>query len=145
MGDFAGAYQWVNIRYLLQGLWVTVALSAVSIVFSFIIGSVLGLLRYMKIPFLSKIVGFVIDIIRNLPLLLILFFTYFGLPSLGIRLDALPAAMVAMTVFESMMLAEIIRGGIQAVVPARWRLLGVMGSHTGRRCTISFCPRRSKK
>ncbi|GAF41702.1 glutamine ABC transporter, permease protein [Agrilactobacillus composti DSM 18527 = JCM 14202] len=116
MNTFAQAYQWVNLRYLLEGLWITVEVSVISIIFSFLIGAVFGLLRYMKIKYLSMIVGFIVDIIRNLPLLLIIFFTYFGLPNiLGVRFNTLWATIIAMTVFESAMLAEIIRSGILAV------------------------------
>lgn len=116
MSIFAQAYQWENIKYLLEGLWVTVEVSVISIIFSFIIGAIFGLVRYMKIKYLSAIVGFVVDIIRNLPLLLIIFFTYFGLPNvIGVRFDTLWATIIAMTVFESAMLAEIIRSGILAV------------------------------
>ncbi|WP_010014747.1 ABC transporter permease subunit, partial [Loigolactobacillus coryniformis] len=112
MNNFIQAYSWLNIRYLLEGLWITVEISAISIVLSFIIGGLLGLLRYVKIKYLSALVGFVIDIIRNLPLLLILFFTFFGLPNIGIKPDVVMAAILAMTVFESAMVAEIIRSGI---------------------------------
>ncbi|MFD1319104.1 amino acid ABC transporter permease [Loigolactobacillus zhaoyuanensis] len=119
MANFIQAYSWLNIRYLLEGLWITVEISAVSIVFSFIIGGLLGLLRYVNIKYLSALVGFVIDIIRNLPLLLILFFTFFGLPNIGIKPDAITAAIFAMTVFESAMVAEIIRSGIKAVDPGQ--------------------------
>lgn len=116
MSIFAQAYQWENLKYLLEGLWVTVEVSVISIIFSFIIGAIFGLVRYMKIKYLSAIVGFVVDIIRNLPLLLIIFFTYFGLPNvIGVRFDTLWATIIAMTVFESAMLAEIIRSGILAV------------------------------
>ncbi|MFD1671479.1 amino acid ABC transporter permease [Agrilactobacillus yilanensis] len=116
MDIFAQAYQWVNLKYLLEGLWVTVEVSVISILFSFIIGAIFGLLRYMKIKYLSMIVGFIVDIIRNLPLLLIIFFTYFGLPNvIGVRFNTLWATIIAMTVFESAMLAEIIRSGIMAV------------------------------
>ncbi|ANK58992.1 MULTISPECIES: amino acid ABC transporter permease [Loigolactobacillus] len=115
MHNFIQAYSWLNIRYLLEGLWVTVEVSVLSIIFSFIIGGLLGILRYVKIKYVSAIIGFVIDIIRNLPLLLILFFTYFGLPNLGFKPEVIPAAILAMTVFESAMVAEIIRSGIVAV------------------------------
>lgn len=66
MQNFIQAYSWINIRFLLEGLWVTVEVSVVSIIASFIIGSVLGVLRYVKIKYLSAVVGFVVDIIRNL-------------------------------------------------------------------------------
>ena len=63
--------------------------------------------------------GFVIDIIRNLPLLLIIFFTYFGLPELGIITNPTVASIIALVVFEGAMLAEIVRSGIAAVDPGQ--------------------------
>ena len=113
--NFVDAFSWINIRFLLDGLLVTVEVAVLSIIFSFIIGSVLGLVRYLKIPVVSKIVGLLIDLIRNLPLLLIIFFTYFALPQIGIRLDIFWSAIAAMTIFESAMLSEIIRAGLNSV------------------------------
>ncbi|WP_461239903.1 amino acid ABC transporter permease [Paucilactobacillus sp. N302-9] len=115
MQNFIDAYSWLNIRYLLQGLWITVEVSVISIIFSLIFGTILGVIRYVKIKYFSAIVGFIIDLIRNLPLLLIIFFTYFGLPNLGFKPAIIQAAILAMTVFESMMIAEIVRSGIIAV------------------------------
>lgn len=116
MQNFIQAYSWINLRFLLEGLWVTIYVSAISVVLSFIFGSILGTIRYMKIKYVSLIVGFIIDVIRNLPLLLIIFFMYFGLPStFGIRLSTTTAAIVALTIFESAMLAEIVRSGIQSI------------------------------
>ena len=115
MQNWINAYSWMNIRFLLMGLEVTVLISVVSVLLSFIIGSVLGIIRYSRIKYLSAVVGFIIDIIRNLPLLLIIFFTYFGLPNFGFKPETIPAAIIAMTVFESMMLAEIVRSGLNAV------------------------------
>ena len=77
METFIHAYSWVDIRFLLQGLWVTIYVSLISIALSFVVGLIFGLIRYVKIKYVSAIVGFIIDIIRNLPLLLIIFFTYF--------------------------------------------------------------------
>ena len=82
MHNFIDAYSWINLRYLLQGLGVTLEVSIVSIFFSFILGVILGLARYVKIKYFSAIVGFVI---------------------------------IAMSIFESAMLAEIVRSGINAV------------------------------
>ncbi|WP_212781466.1 ABC transporter permease subunit, partial [Lactobacillus corticis] len=89
--------------------------SAVSIVLSFIIGLILGIIRYSRIKWVSGIVGFIIDVIRNLPLLLILFFTYFGLPAIGIRVGSVSASITALVVFESAMISEIVRAGIESI------------------------------
>ena len=115
MQNWVNAFSWLNVRFLLMGLWVTIYISVISVILSFIIGSILGIIRYSKIKYVSAIVGFVIDIIRNIPLLLIIFFTYFGLPNFGLRPETIPAAIIAMTVFESCMIAEIVRSGIQSV------------------------------
>ncbi len=113
--DFAGAFQWMNIQFLLDGLWVTLQVTIYSILLSLIFGGIFGVIRFMKIPILSKLLGLVIDIIRNLPLLLIIFFTYFALPQLGIRLNIFWAAVGALAIFESAMISEIIRGGLNSI------------------------------
>lgn len=113
--DFIGAFSFDNLRFLLDGLQVTVSVSAISIVLSFLIGALAGTLRFSNIPVLSRILGLVIDIIRNLPLLLIIFFTYFALPQIGIRFDIFWSAIAALTIFESAMLSEIFRAGLNAV------------------------------
>ena len=113
--DFAGAYSWINIRFILEGLLLTVQVALVASLFSFVIGAVLGLIRYLKLPVLSAIVGAIIDVVRNLPLLLIIFFTYFALPQIGIRLTIFWSAVSALTIFESAMLSEIIRGGLNSI------------------------------
>ena len=115
MQNFIDAYSWINIRFLLQGLGVTIEISVASIICSFIIGTLLGIIRYAKIKYVSAIVGFIIDLIRNLPLLLIIFFTYFGLPNIGIKPEIIPAAILALTVFESSMVSEIVRSGINSI------------------------------
>ena len=76
---------------------------------------ILGVIRYFDIPGVSKILGLIIDTIRNLPLLLIIFFSYFALPELGISLNPFWSTIVAMTIFESAMISEIIRGGLKAL------------------------------
>ena len=105
MQTWINALSWLNFGFLLKGLAVTLFISVFAIVLSFILGSILGIIRYAKIKFISAIVGFIIDIVRNLPLLLIIFFTYFGLPNIGLRPGAILSAIIAMTIFESSMIA----------------------------------------
>ncbi|QDQ00433.1 amino acid ABC transporter permease [Lysinibacillus fusiformis] len=113
--DFIGAYSPDHIIFLLKGFWVTLKIAGISIVFSFILGAVLGIARYAKIPVLAQISIFFVELIRNLPLLLIIFFVYFALPEIGIKLGITWSAIVALTIFESAMLAEVIRSGLNSV------------------------------
>lgn len=113
--NFVEVFSWMNIRFLLEGLLITVEVAFYSIIFSVILGFILGIIRYFEIPVVSKVVGWVVDIIRNLPLLLIIFFTYFALPEMGISLDVFWSTVAAMSIFEASMISEILRGGLKAV------------------------------
>lgn len=113
--NFSNAFSWMNIHFLLEGLLITVEVAFYSIIFSIILGFILGVIRYFEIPVVSKVVGWVVDIIRNLPLLLIIFFTYFALPEMGVSLNVFWSTVAAMSIFEASMISEIIRGGFKAV------------------------------
>jgi len=142
---FLEAFSWINMRFLLEGLLITIQVSLLSIAFSFIIGGILGIIRYVKIPVLSSIIGVIIDIIRNLPLLLIIFFTYFGLPNMGVRLNIFWSAVAAMAVFQSAMLAEIIRGGIVAVPKGQMEAARSTGLTYTQAMRIIILPQALKK
>ncbi len=113
--DIAGALSVDHLRFLVDGLWVTLYIAFISIILSFMIGILLGTLRYAKIRVVSRVVAIFIETIRNMPLLLIIFFTFFALPEVGLKLSVTAAAITALTVFESAMLAEIVRGGLNSV------------------------------
>lgn len=113
--NLSGAFSWDNIGFLLDGLRVTVEVALLTIIISIIVGFTLGIIRYFEIPVVSKVVGWIVDIIRNLPLLLIIFFTYFALPQLGVSLNVFWSTVVAMSIFEASMISEILRGGLKAL------------------------------
>jgi aspartate/glutamate/glutamine transport system permease protein len=113
--DFIGAYAPSHLNFLLQGLWVTLEVAIISIALSFLIGTIIGIVRYSRIPILSSLMAVLVETIRNLPLLLIIFFTYFALPEIGIKLSKMNAAIVALVIFESSMLAEIVRSGLNSI------------------------------
>jgi putative glutamine transport system permease protein len=94
---------------------VTLEIALYSIVLSFVLGCILASIRYSRLPWFSQVVGLWVETIRNLPLLLIIFFTHFALPEVGIKMDVFVSTVVAMTVFESAMIAEIVRGGLQSI------------------------------
>ncbi|KQL18714.1 amino acid ABC transporter permease [Cytobacillus solani] len=113
--DFAGALSGDHLKFLFNGFMVTLYIAFISIVLSFIIGIIIGTLRYAKIPVISKVLALIVETIRNLPLLLIIFFTYFALPEIGIKMSITAAAITALTVFESAMLSEIVRSGLNSI------------------------------
>ncbi|MFH0070911.1 amino acid ABC transporter permease [Peribacillus sp. NPDC056705] len=113
--DFVGTYTWPNLRYLLTGFWITLQVAGLSIVFSFILGTVLGTVRYAKIRVLSRVLAVLIDLIRCLPLLLIIFFIGIILPQTGIRLPVFWAAVLGLSLFEGAMISEIVRSGLVSV------------------------------
>lgn len=115
MMDFAGAYAPAHLKFLLQGFLVTLEVAFISIVLSFVFGIIIGVIRYTKIPVLSQLLAVLVETIRNLPLLLIIFFTYFALPEVGLKLDKLYATISALVIFESAMLSEIVRSGLQSI------------------------------
>ncbi|WP_409291151.1 amino acid ABC transporter permease [Peribacillus sp. SCS-37] len=115
LAPFIEVYTPSHLKFLLEGFLVTLKVAAISIVLSFIIGAVVGTLRYAKIPVVSQVLAVIVETIRNLPLLLIIFFTYFALPELGIEMEITTAAIAALTVFEAAMLSEIIRSGLNSI------------------------------
>lgn len=113
--DFVGAYSPAHLKFLLEGFVVTLEVAFLSIFFSFLIGIVIGVLRYSRIPFISPLLAVGVETIRNLPLLLIIFFTYFALPEVGFKLDKFYAAILALVIFESAMLSEIVCSGLNSI------------------------------
>jgi len=104
-----------------NGLWVTFQLSVLALVGSLIVGTVVALFRISPLaPLRWTGAGFV-EAFRNTPLLVQLFFFFFGLPLLGIRLSTEPlesnfrAAVIGLALYHAAYVAEIVRGGLLAV------------------------------
>jgi putative glutamine transport system permease protein len=113
--DFVGAYSADNVSFLLKGFLITLEVAFVSIILSFLFGCLLAVVRYAKIPILAPLAASYVEIIRNLPLLLIIFFVHFALPEIGIKFSIKASSIIALTVFEASMLAEIIRSGLNSI------------------------------
>jgi putative glutamine transport system permease protein len=113
--DFNGAYTTANLKFLLDGFYVTLEVALIAIAISFVVGCVTGTLRYAKVPVLSQALAFEVELVRNLPLLLIILFTRFALPEVGINLGTFYSCIVALAVFEAAMISEIVRSGLNSV------------------------------
>ncbi|CAG9621044.1 amino acid ABC transporter permease [Sutcliffiella rhizosphaerae] len=113
--DFIGAYSSANISFLLSGFWMTLKVAGIAIVLSFTLGTLIAIIRYAKVPILSQFLAFAVNIIRNLPLLLIIFFMRFALPEVGIKMDTFTAAIAGLTIFEAALISELIRSGLNSI------------------------------
>ncbi len=101
--------------FLLTGLLTTLAVSVITVVLSLIIGVVLGVaLVYGPAPLRWVVRGFS-DIIRGIPILVLLFFVYYGLPLTGLNLQPLAAAVLGLTVFKVAQVVENVRGAIGSI------------------------------
>jgi polar amino acid transport system permease protein len=104
-----------SLPYLWQGLLITLAVSILTVVLSLIIGILLGtLVVYGPVPVRWLIIGYS-DVIRGIPVLVLIFSVYYGLPPLGINLGNFPSAVVALTAFASAQVTEIARGALQSI------------------------------
>jgi polar amino acid transport system permease protein len=104
---------------ILDGVWITLLLSLVAMVGGLAIGILCAAARTYGPAWLRRIVGAYVEIIRNTPLLVQLFLIFFGLPSFGVRLDGLTAAMIALVINLGAYTTEIVRAGLEAVPKAQ--------------------------
>src|SRR5919108_620881 len=93
----------------------TVVLTVTSMAIGTVAGLFLALGRLSRHGWLSRIVWIYVWIVRGTPMLLHLFFIYYAAPLFGLTLDAIPAAIIAMSLSASAYTSEIIRAGLQAV------------------------------
>nr|WP_313405751.1 amino acid ABC transporter permease [Pseudomonas sp.] len=111
--DFAAVLQHSDL--LLQGAAFTLALTAIGTLLGVGLGIVGAILRAWRIRPFDRIFGVYVELIRNTPFIVQLFFIFFGLPSLGVRLSEWEAAVLAMVINLGAYSTEIIRAGIQAI------------------------------
>lgn len=102
-------------QILMAGVKVTLPLAIVSFALSLVIGLFLALFQIAEIPVLKQLSRFYIWIFRGTPLIVQLFIIFFGLPGLGIMLEAFPAAVLGFGLNLGAYNAEVFRSAIQAV------------------------------
>src|SRR5439155_1311394 len=96
-----------------QALRFVIVPQAVRIAFP-ALGLAVGLLRVLP-GRAGTVVGGAVELVRAVPLLLLLFFIFFGLPALGVRIPTFPAAVLAMSLWMAANTAEVVRGGVQSI------------------------------
>ena len=99
----------------LQGAWLTLQLSLVSTVLGFVLGTLCAIGRSDGPPWVKLLVASYVEVIRNTPLLVQVFIVYFGIATLGVRVSANTAAVVALVVNVGAYTCEIVRAGLESV------------------------------
>lgn len=100
---------------LLKASLVTIGLAAASMAVGLILGLLVALIRIAKVPVLTQIVQGYVSIIRGTPLLVQIYLVYYGLPQLGVGLDPIPSAIIALSLNLGAYLSESFRGAIESV------------------------------
>jgi len=114
MSDFIGFFA-QSLPKLLEGLSITLFLTFLSLIFGFLLGISLALGRIYTPKIISWLCIGYIEIIRGTPLLVQLFILYFGLPSVGVRLTPITAAVIGLSLNSGAYQAEYLRGSIQSI------------------------------
>jgi polar amino acid transport system permease protein len=112
---------------LLWGLWVTIKIGVVSILLGLALGLLLALARLYAPRMFQTLARIYIDIMRSIPILVLLIIIYYALPFLGIRLSPFMSAVAALSLVSGAYTAEIFRAGIEAIPRGQFEASGALG------------------
>ena len=139
-----------NLKFLLSGLTTTIFISVVSIIISMILGFIVAIPSLAKNKFLTYInIGYV-EIVRAVPLLVLILWIYYGLPIMtGISFSPfvsgiIALAIIALAISESAFQAEIFRAGINSIKKAQWEAGSSLGLNFFKRLRLVILPQAIK-
>lgn len=104
-----------NLWFMLQGFWYTILLSLTALIISVPAGLLVGLCGLSSNRFVLGFYRVYVELIRSIPLLVLILWVYYGLPDMDIRISLFWSGVIALAIGESAFQAEIFRGGIQSI------------------------------
>ncbi|WP_040259455.1 cystine ABC transporter permease [Pseudomonas massiliensis] len=116
-----------SLPFLLQGAWFTVVLSLGGMFFGLLLGFALALMRLSRLRLLRCLAGIYVSFFRGTPLLVQLFLIYYGLPSVGIELSPLTAALIGFSLNMAAYACEILRAAIASIDRGQWEAAASIG------------------
>ncbi|MGV8936630.1 MAG: amino acid ABC transporter permease [Allorhizobium sp.] len=131
---------WDIVRNLLLATRWTIVLSAVAFSGGIVVGLFILFLRISKRRRVARAAELYIGLFQGTPLLMQLFLMYFGLPLIGIRIEAWTAASLGLTLFASAFLADIWRGGLQSLPSGQWDAGASLGLHYFNQLRLVILP-----
>ena len=134
-----------NLKFLLSGLTTTIYISIVSIIISIILGLLVAIPSLAKSKFLTYLnIGYV-EIVRAIPLLVLILWIYYGLPIMtGISFSPFVSGIIALSISESAFQAEIFRAGINSIKKSQWEAGSSLGLSFFRKLRLVILPHAIK-
>lgn len=103
----------------LRAVGVTLQVGLIAIGTSLLVALINATLLVFRTPYLQRLVALYVELARNTPLLIQLFFVYFALPALGVKVSGFAAAIITLTFLGGAYLTEVLRAGVEAVPAAQ--------------------------
>ena len=134
-----------NLKFLLSGLTTTIFISLVSIIISIFLGLVVAIPSLAKNKYLTYLnIGYV-EIVRAIPLLVLILWIYYGLPIMtGISFSPFVSGIIALSISESAFQAEIFRAGINSIKKSQWEAGSSLGLNFFRKLKLVILPQAIK-
>ena len=134
-----------NLKFLISGFTTTIYISLVSIFISIILGLIIAIPSLAKSKFLTYLnIGYV-EIVRAIPLLVLILWIYYGLPIMtGISFSPFVSGIIALSISESAFQAEIFRAGINSIKKSQWEAGSSLGLSFFRKLRLVILPQAIK-
>ena len=127
--DFAAI--WDNRDILIDGVFNTLLISVIAIPIGILVGVVICLMRISKRRLLRWPAIVYIELMRNIPLLILIFMMFYALPFYGIRLSGLTTGFICLSIYGGAYFAEVFRGGVEAVSKGQFDAAKALGLKYG--------------
>jgi glutamate transport system permease protein len=129
-----------NFDKILGGFRTTITMFVVAALLSLLLGTVLGAMRVSPVPVLRAAGTAYVNVVRNTPLVVIFILIVFGLPEVGIKPSFFVRAVIALTLYTSAFVTEVLRSGMNSVQPGQAEAARAIGLTFSQTLTIVVLP-----
>jgi len=134
-----------NLKFLISGITTTIYISTISIIIAMIVGLLIAIPAITKNKYLTYINVFYVEVVRSVPLLVLILWVYYGLPILtGFSFSPFVSGIIALSISESAFMAEIFRGGINAIKKTQWEAATSLGLNFSKKLKLVILPQAFK-
>jgi cystine transport system permease protein len=133
-----------SLPFLLQGAWFTVILSLGGMFFGLLLGFALALMRLSRLAVARGVSRVYVSFFRGTPLLVQLFLIYYGLPSIGLELSPLAAALIGFSLNMAAYACEILRSAISSIDRGQWEAAASIGMTRAQTLRRTILPQAAR-